>query len=152
MFGGCNAEGGQPCIVEVTPLASITPGVRDIYIRSPTGCHLFFWDDASEPTKLGSLDCSDSLSKVIAERDSCLSEGGKLQPAFAKGRLLCTRPTRDAGKICTDRSQCESFCAGDPKAKYGEAAVGRCAAVKGPAVGCRTAVLDGKIHICGIAD
>jgi hypothetical protein len=152
MFAGCFTAGRKPCPVQVTALPSFMPGMRDVYVRSFRGCYLFFWVDKAGPAQLGEVPCKDTLSEVTAERDICLSDGGTLHTAFMRGSMVCTRPTRDAGKSCTDGSQCEGLCVGEGEAKYGDAAIGKCTAARGPAMRCRTVVQNGRIQVCAIVD
>ena len=151
-FAGCLTASRKSCPVEVTSLPSFMPGMRDVYVRSFRGCYLFFWADKAGPAQLGEVPCKDTLSQVTAERDICLSDGGTLHTAFMQGSMVCTRPTRDAGKSCTDGSQCEGLCIGEAGAKYGDAAIGKCTAARGRAMRCRTVVQNGRIQDCAIVD
>lgn len=38
----------------------------------------------------------------------------------------CNYPTNDAGKNCTDSTQCESYCEAPKEAENGEKVVGKC--------------------------
>ena len=44
------------------------------------------------------------------ERAQCLSGGGTVQRMGMAGHEMCVRPMKDAGKACTDSSQCEGRC------------------------------------------
>lgn len=44
------------------------------------------------------------------ERAQCLSGGGTVQRMGMAAREMCVRPMKDAGKACTDSSQCEGRC------------------------------------------
>src|SRR6188768_1281455 len=41
-----------------------------------------------------------------SERQACLADGGKLATMGRSGNEGCVRPMPDAGKACTDGSQC----------------------------------------------
>jgi hypothetical protein len=79
---------------------------------------------------------------AVGERSkvaNCVASGGQpvsladMYPSFShhpsdQRRVLCNRPTTDAGKLCTDRiGQCQSLCIAPPGASIGQAATGRCA-------------------------
>lgn len=69
----------------------------------------------------------------------CAADGGqlvslgKLYPSYSRKlsgqhRVICNRPTTDAGKSCTDRAgQCQSLCLAPPGAAVGQASIGICA-------------------------
>jgi hypothetical protein len=50
-----------------------------------------------------------------------LSGGG-----YWKIRDVCIYPTTDAGKVCNDSSECESFCLAPGGTKGGQKATGKC--------------------------
>lgn len=75
----------------------------------------------------------------------CKTQGGALQNVCRMGRLLCVIPFKDAGKTCTDKSQCRGEClyaGGD--AKSGEAVTGTCQKDNDPC-GCKQPILGGKL-------
>ena len=88
---------------------------------------------------------------VEAQRQ-CLVSGGKLATMGLSGNQGCVHPTRDAGKSCTDGTQCTAGCflderqASFKRPKAGAKVAGVCAPTDFP-FGCRTAVVNGKAGI-----
>ena len=60
------------------------------------------------------------------------------------GIYSCAERTKDGGKPCTNRSDCEHLCVTDAPPKIGAEAPGRCTAVK-TSFGCFTHVDGGRI-------
>ena len=60
------------------------------------------------------------------------------------GIYSCAERTRDAGKPCRNRADCEHLCVTDLPPKIGAEAAGRCSAVK-TSFGCITHVDGGRI-------
>lgn len=58
----------------------------------------------------------------------CKNAGGKwgLWSNLRSRGYECNLPTSDAGKECTDSSQCENFCQAPEEAKEGSKVVGKC--------------------------
>jgi hypothetical protein len=92
--------------------------------------------EARQPTRL-----------TAKQRTICLSRGGQVKIMGLSGNEGCALPMSDAGKACTDHSQCKGGCYLDesktPYPQRGEQAVGACAATDYP-YGCRTGVSKGK--------
>lgn len=61
---------------------------------------------AAEPNQSFSRDMSS------ADRAACTAAGGKVERRGRVGAELCVRPFADAGKQCTDTSQCQGKCVG----------------------------------------
>ncbi len=47
---------------------------------------------------------------LAAETRACAARGGTLQPRGEGGLWVCVRSTRDAGRACTNATQCEGLC------------------------------------------
>lgn len=81
------------------------------------------------------------------ELQSCASSGGMIQARGRLGTPMCVHPYSDAGKSCSDKSDCQGRCLADPGAdglpKLGEAATGRCQA-DDKLFGCYAELRDGK--------
>lgn len=80
-----------------------------------------------------------------ADRIACVAKGGKIKPVCRSGRLMCIVAYKDAGKACTDNSQCQSNrCVAEPTAgPIGGEATGKCKVANDPC-GCITLVKNGK--------
>ena len=83
------------------------------------------------------------------EKAKCLAGGGSVAIMGLSGDEGCIHPMPDAGKPCTDGSQCKAGCflesaRPSPKDKQpGAKVTGSCARTDS-IFGCRTAVVDGK--------
>lgn len=82
-----------------------------------------------------------------ADRDACAAEGGNYEMAGRLGWMRCTQSFEDAGKVCTDSSDCMGKCLTDKEIEFDEetgpkATTGTCAANDNP-FGCYTMVNDG---------
>jgi len=89
------------------------------------------------------------------DRIACEKAGGTWGYVFSPGPLLyrsfsCDFPTTDAGKECTDSSQCAIFCAppNEGSARSAEVVVGTCyGRTNFPNRGCFQFVENGKIRL-----
>ncbi|MNU76559.1 hypothetical protein D3C71_661140 [compost metagenome] len=80
-----------------------------------------------------------------AEASACAARGGAMQQVGRMQSWRCVVKYADAGKRCTDASQCEGQCeiAGNSGIAPGTATAGVCQADSNR-FGCRTTVKDGK--------
>lgn len=87
---------------------------------------------------------AESLAAI--DKDACAAKGGEVRQEGMLGTYRCTVPFADAGKACTDKSDCEGKCLLPPEseAAAGDAAAGACQASDSP-FGCYAEILDGKI-------
>ena len=80
----------------------------------------------------------------------CAAEGGSYQREGMLGWWRCTMPYSDAGKACSDRSDCEGKCltgadnGGDWSFETGGAR-GVCQATDSP-FGCYAEIIDGRVN------
>ncbi|MBB1486797.1 hypothetical protein H4O21_09265 [Oceanospirillum sp. D5] len=80
----------------------------------------------------------------LKTRESCEAEGGTWQRVGLARRLSCILPTTDAGKACTDGSQCQVACMlKERNIAPGTPATGQCHDST-QRFGCRAYVSDGK--------
>ncbi len=71
--------------------------------------------------------CGDD--KYVEERAACKDQKGawRIWNNAQEGDPSCNLPTSDTGKICTDSSQCESWCwVASPTAQVGDETTGKC--------------------------
>ena len=96
--------------------------------------------------------------KALAERElelaQCQTKGGELREMVAPARPVCVIPYPDAGKVCTDSSQCTGTCritSDESRAKQvvpGAAAVkGTCQRDKFDIAGCYAKVSKGMMGV-----
>lgn len=97
---------------------------------------------------LAALGCA-LAGDVPGDQVSCEARGGKWGPVGLGPTATCNLPTKDAGKPCRDRKDCESLCVAtltpSQQKKFPVQTSGRCAAWQRNA-GCIAAVEDGWVH------
>ena len=83
--------------------------------------------------------------KMTVTTSSCTARGGEMRQVGRMQTWQCVVKYADAGKRCTDASQCEGQCeiAGNSGIAPGTATAGVCQADSNR-FGCRTTVKDGK--------
>jgi hypothetical protein len=86
--------------------------------------------------------------KQKAEEQACRAAGhewGRFDAiAYLCNLYSCAERTKDGGKPCRDRADCEHLCVTDEAPRIGKEANGRCTAVK-TSFGCFTYVDGGRI-------
>jgi hypothetical protein len=87
---------------------------------------------------------------LAEDRDKCLADGGTFKEMRRAGLPFCIRYTKDAGKPCVGKSDCEAACLyvgvrGVPPQR-GIEAVGQCSRDDNP-YGCNSFVENGKVVI-----
>ena len=84
------------------------------------------------------------------QRAACEAEGGRVATAGLSGDDMCAMPYADAGRSCTDGSQCVGDCLLDEASLRGKRpvdgmqAAGQCQALAYP-FGCRNLIEDGRL-------
>ena len=92
----------------------------------------------------GTIDASVQQA-LTADPAACTKAGGEVQPVCRMGNPMCVIAFADAGKGCTDGSQCGSgrcYAKGGASAAGGDAATGQCAPTNNPC-GCNQRIEDG---------
>ncbi|XEA95578.1 hypothetical protein AB3X09_00705 [Xanthomonas tesorieronis] len=74
---------------------------------------------------------------------ACAAQGGSLRPLGRRGLLKCVIPFADAGKACSDKSQCHGDCLAAALVPAGTAAQGVCQRDISENYGCRQTVQGG---------
>jgi hypothetical protein len=93
------------------------------------------------------------LEKQKAEQQACRAAGGEWARfgaiAYLCGVYSCAERTKDGGKPCRNRADCEHLCVTEKHLPIGAPASGRCTAVKS-SYGCYAHVDGGRIvgRIC----
>ena len=83
-------------------------------------------------------------ARSIKTEPACIAKGGEWRRMGRIQELSCVLPTSDAGKACTDASQCEVACfVSEPGTEPGAATVGQCNSST-DIFGCHMHVKDGK--------
>ena len=99
---------------------------------------------AAEPTPAPVPD-QPATPAPIADEASCKTAGGDWRPICRMQKPACVMTFKDAGKSCTDGSQCEGGkCVAEvTTATPGVASTGKCVTNSDPC-GCATLIIDGK--------
>lgn len=93
---------------------------------------------ADEPAQTAS-----SAPREKPTLENCARLGGYVQRVGLLGREACVVPYKDAGKACTDGSQCEGDCWGEARPYApGELATGKCQPTNMP-FGCNSRIDNG---------
>ena len=80
----------------------------------------------------------------VAQKNNCAAQGGEWKRLGIMGFEHCVLPARDAGKPCSDGSECEYGCRGGSKAiGDGDRAIGSCAH-NSNGFGCYSTIVNGK--------
>jgi hypothetical protein len=90
------------------------------------------------------IECNFNLAKM---RERCIADGGTYQPLGLSRSYGCIRPTRDGGKACRSRADCEVAClysGGSPPS--GMEAAGQCAPDNNR-LGCKSFVENGRVVV-----
>jgi len=83
---------------------------------------------------------------VPASESECLAHNGHWGGLGLRPSGVCVLTTNDAGKKCTDASQCEGVCVAPAGAKRGARVVGTCSSER-PVAGALTLVVKGRVTI-----
>ena len=81
------------------------------------------------------------------ERQRCVAEGGTVEHRGMFGSAMCVKPYPDAGKACTDSSQCLGACLAEYESgilSVASGAMGQCQA-DNAAFGCLGEVQHGRV-------
>jgi hypothetical protein len=81
-------------------------------------------------------------SKQPGKKQDCTAKGGKWNWFPIGGFYFCAIKTRDAGKACSDDSECQGDCV---PTEYTSKLPGLCEPVLGVPGGCPTHLVSGKI-------
>lgn len=74
---------------------------------------------------------------------ACSAKGGSVQPVGRAQIPTCVIPYADAGKACTDKSQCEGACIADGNQESQDAVAGQCQKTNRQ-FGCYAKIVNGK--------
>jgi hypothetical protein len=92
-------------------------------------------------TAEGTLDQT-VLAALTANPEACAKTGGEVRKVCLMGTPMCVVPFSDAGKTCSDSSECMGDCRGDGSATPDQPATGKCVANNDPC-GCFQTVEKG---------
>jgi hypothetical protein len=65
--------------------------------------------------------------QAATNKQDCLGSGGQwIMHDTPNAKYKCDPPTKDAGKACTDSSQCEAYCVTSKVVNFGTKTTGEC--------------------------
>ncbi len=98
----------------------------------------------SKPRPMSTMSDAEVAALVdLASKDACIAAGGSWKRVCRAQKLTCVRRYRDAGKACSDSSQCDGRCVGDRDAPETTGQIaGVCEADSDPC-GCTTEIIGG---------
>ncbi|WP_461535031.1 hypothetical protein [Spongorhabdus nitratireducens] len=82
-------------------------------------------------------------AQLLTTKAACEQHGGNWQKVGKLQRFTCILPASDAGKSCTDSSQCQVSCTVAGNVRPGDRVSGQCTATTHQ-FGCRTYVSNGQ--------
>jgi len=88
---------------------------------------------------------------LTANPDACAKAGGQVQPVCMMQKPMCVISFRDAGKTCSDSSECLGRCQTAESVQAMKPATGKCAATNDPC-GCFQTVEKGVAQYALCAD
>lgn len=88
-----------------------------------------------------------ALAKIDSEQ--CRSEGGSVRGVGMFGTPACVKPYPDAGKICSDKSECQGLCKAPERGVVGSRSTGTCQKDTHDIYGCYDMIEAGTV-VAGI--
>jgi hypothetical protein len=130
--------GGRPLNEKLAPMAQTVAAILVVLLA--TGCQSL--SDASEQRHLDRMRAK-SLADI--DKQKCARDGGTIRGVGMFGLFTCVIPYADAGKACSDTSECRGTCVAPEGAKPGSKVVGKCQSDSAGVFGCSSAVKDGIV-------
>ena len=91
-----------------------------------------------------SAECARAEALARLAQEKCLEEGGFVG-IDAPGASACFKPFADAGKACSDKSQCQGFCRAPDGAAVGARSTGTCQSYTHFYYGCYNEIRKGTV-------
>lgn len=73
-----------------------------------------------------SVERSRAVALAQIDQEKCRSEGGTVRGVGMFGTPACVKPFNDAGKVCTDKSECQGLCKASEGSIVGSRSTGTC--------------------------
>ena len=84
-----------------------------------------------------------ALAKI--DQAQCLAEGGSVRGVGMFGTPTCVKPFPDAGKICSDKSECQGLCKAPESSVIGSRSTGTCQKDTHDVYGCYNKIERGTV-------
>lgn len=81
----------------------------------------------------------------VVDRAQCKAQGGTVQGVGMFATPACVIPYADAGKACSDKSDCLGMCKADPHSVVGKPATGTCQRDNQDILGCYNEIKSGRV-------
>jgi hypothetical protein len=105
-----------------------------------------------KPLKMADGNIDNSVQEALtANAEACATAGGQVRPVCMMQKPMCVISFRDAGKTCSDSSDCSGRCQTEEQVAPMKAATGKCTPTNDPC-GCFQAVEKGVAQYALCAD
>ena len=84
-----------------------------------------------------------ALAKI--DQEQCRAEGGAVRGVGMFGNPACVKPFADAGKVCSDKSECQGLCKAPENSVVGSRSTGICQKDTHDIYGCYNEVKQGAV-------
>ena len=84
-----------------------------------------------------------ALAKI--DQEQCRAEGGAVRGVGMFGTPACVKPFADAGKVCSDKSECQGLCKAPENSVVGSRSTGTCQKDTHDIYGCYNEVKQGAV-------
>ena len=92
-----------------------------------------------------SVDRSHAAALARIDQEKCRSEDGTIRGVGMFGTPACVKPFPDAGKVCSDKSECQGLCKAPESALVGSSTAGTCQRDTHDIYGCYNKVERGVV-------
>ena len=73
-----------------------------------------------------SVEHSRAVALAKIDQEQCAAEGGAVRGVGMFGTPACVKPFPDAGKVCSDKSECQGLCKAPESSIVGSRSTGTC--------------------------
>jgi hypothetical protein len=84
-----------------------------------------------------------ALAKI--DQAQCRAEGGFIRGVGMFGTPACVKPFPDAGKVCSDKSECQGLCKAPESSVVGSRSTGTCQKDTHDVYGCYDKIEQGSV-------
>ena len=88
---------------------------------------------------------ADALAKI--DQKQCKAEGGTVRGVGMFGTPACVKPFPDAGKVCSDKSDCQGLCKAPERGAVGSRSTGTCQNDTHDIYGCHNKIEQGIVVV-----
>ncbi|MCD9097102.1 hypothetical protein [Luteimonas fraxinea] len=96
-----------------------------------------------------SVERSRSVALAKIDQEQCKAEGGVVRGVGMFGTPACVKPFQDAGKVCSDKSECRGLCMAPESSIVGSRSTGACQKDTHDIYGCYNNIESGAV-VAGI--